>query len=141
MTQLLERTTNYWHLVEPALSVPRSEIDYQRTVAWLDELLEIVGDNNNHPLAGLMDTLANLVEVYEDEHYPVADVSTKEVLQSILEEHGLSKTDFPEIGSEQTISEILTGQRSLQEPQILALSERFQVSPAVFRQPSGANLL
>jgi HTH-type transcriptional regulator/antitoxin HigA len=134
MTQLLERTTNYWHLVEPALSVPRSEIDYQRTVAWLDELLEMVGDNNNHPLAGLMDNLANLVEAYEDEHYPVADVSAREVLQSILEEYGLTKTDFPEIGNEQTVSEILTGQRSLQEPQIQALSERFQVSPAMFRQ-------
>lgn len=133
MTQLLEQTTNYWPLVEPALSVPRSEIDYQRTVALLDELLEVVGDNNRHPLAGLMDTLAILVEAYEDEHYPIADVSPREVLQSIMEEHGLNENDFPEIGNQQMISEILAGQRLLRVPQIQALSKRFQVSPAVFR--------
>ena len=132
MTQLLERTTNYWPLVEPALSVPRSKTDYQRTVALLDELLEIVGDNNHHPLAGLMDTLATLVEAYEDEHYPIPEVSAKDVLQSILEEHGLTAHDFPELGNEQAVSEILTGQRPLNVPQIRALSERFQVSPAVF---------
>jgi HTH-type transcriptional regulator / antitoxin HigA len=132
MTQLLERTTNYWHLVEPALSVPRSKIDYQGTVALLDESLEMVGNNNSHSLAGLMDTLATLVEAYEDEHYPISEVSAKEVLQSILEEHGLTTDDFPELGNAQLVSDILTGQRPLNVPQIRALIERFQVSPAVF---------
>jgi len=35
----------------------------------LDELLDTVGDNENHHLMGLVDILSHLVAEYEDEHY------------------------------------------------------------------------
>jgi HTH-type transcriptional regulator/antitoxin HigA len=50
------------------VAVPRSEADYLRLSATLDELLDIVGEDESHPLASLMDVIGTLVEAYEAEH-------------------------------------------------------------------------
>ena len=132
MNQLLEDTKNYWPFMAEVLSVPQSKTEYQRTVALLDELIDTIGDDEEHPLASLMDTLGTLVEAYEKEQYPMTDVSAKEVLRSIMEEFGLKKNDLPEIGSQSELSAILNGEQELNGQQVRALSDRFQVSPAVF---------
>ncbi len=36
----------------------------------LDELVDHVGEDENHPLASLMELLGVLIEKYEDEHVP-----------------------------------------------------------------------
>ncbi|OAD22490.1 transcription regulator [Candidatus Thiomargarita nelsonii] len=132
MSQLLENTINYWPIVAQVLSVPQTKADYQRTVTLLDELVDLVGDDESHSLTSLMDTLSLLVESYENEHYPITDVSAKEVLQSIMQEHGLQESDFPEIGDQQKVLGILNGEQQLNTQQIRALSERFHVSQMVF---------
>ena len=50
----------------------------------------------------------------------------------LMEEHGLTQSDLPEIGSQGVVSDILRGKRELNVRQIRALAKRFQVSPAVF---------
>ena len=45
--------------------VPRTESDYNRLVALLDELTDEVGEDEWHPLASFMDVLGALVEDYE----------------------------------------------------------------------------
>jgi HTH-type transcriptional regulator / antitoxin HigA len=118
--------------VANVLSVSQTEADYHRTVTLLDELIDTVGDDENNPLASLMDTLSLLIEAYEMEHYPMSEVSVKDVLQSIIEEHDLTMNDFPELGSPIVVSEILNGERQLNKQQVDALSKRFRVSPRVF---------
>jgi HTH-type transcriptional regulator/antitoxin HigA len=54
------------------------------------------------------------------------------VLQFLMEEHGLTQSDLPEVGSQGVISDILRGKHELNVRQIRALAKRFQVSPAVF---------
>ena len=49
-----------------------------------------------------------------------------------MEEHSLSQSDLPEIGSQGVVSEILNGKRKLNVRQIQGLAKRFQVSPATF---------
>ena len=39
-------------------------------VALLDSLVDEVGENENHPLASLMEVIGVLIEKYEDEHVP-----------------------------------------------------------------------
>jgi len=39
-------------------------------VALLDRLVDEVGEQENHPLASLMDVLGVLIEKYEDENVP-----------------------------------------------------------------------
>lgn len=50
--------------------VPHAETEYQRLVAVLDELIDIVSDDDGHPLASLLEVIGVLVEKYEDENVP-----------------------------------------------------------------------
>ena len=50
------------------MRVPRTEEDYRDLVELLDRLTDEVGEDENHPLASLMDVLGVLIEKYEDEH-------------------------------------------------------------------------
>lgn len=49
-----------------------------------------------------------------------------------MEEHGLTQSDLPEVGSQGVVSELLSGKRELNVRQIRALARRFDVSPAAF---------
>ena len=37
---------------------------------FLDSLIDVVGENENHPLASLMELVGVLIEQYEDAHVP-----------------------------------------------------------------------
>lgn len=43
-----------------------TEQDYTQAVALLDSLIDIVGENEKHPLASLMELVGVLIEQYED---------------------------------------------------------------------------
>jgi HTH-type transcriptional regulator / antitoxin HigA len=74
-----------------------------------------------------------LVERYEQEHYPVPAAEPADVLRYLLEQNGLSQRDIaPELGSESTVSLVLSGKRQLNRDHIARLSRRLHVSPAVF---------
>ena len=49
-----------------------------------------------------------------------------------MEQHGLSQSEIPEVGSQGMVSEVLNGKRELNKRQIEALSRRFHLSPAAF---------
>jgi HTH-type transcriptional regulator/antitoxin HigA len=77
--------------------------------------------------------LTLLVERYESERYPVPDASPPEVLRFLLEQNELTQRDITdELGSETTVSLVLSGKRPLTREHIDKLSRRFHVSPAVF---------
>jgi HTH-type transcriptional regulator/antitoxin HigA len=74
-----------------------------------------------------------LVERYEQEHYPVPAAEPADVLRYLLERNGMSQRDVAaELGSESTVSLVLSGKRRLNRDHIARLSRRFGVSPAVF---------
>jgi HTH-type transcriptional regulator/antitoxin HigA len=50
------------------LRVPRTDREYRNLVKLLDRLIDEVGENEDHPLASLMEVLGVLIEKYEDEH-------------------------------------------------------------------------
>ncbi len=54
------------------------------------------------------------------------------MLRSLMEEHGLTQVKLPEIGSQGVVSEILFGERELNNRHIRRLAKRFGVFPAVF---------
>jgi HTH-type transcriptional regulator/antitoxin HigA len=66
----LEQVAKAWPLVSRALRVPRTDADYGQLVELLDRVTDRVGEDENHPLASLMDVLGVLIEKYEDEHVP-----------------------------------------------------------------------
>ncbi|MBP1468614.1 hypothetical protein EYB53_023070 [Candidatus Chloroploca sp. M-50] len=69
-THEMETIRSVWPSLTKVLFVPRTEQDYERLVAILDTLIDVVGENEAHPLASLMDIMGVLIEKYEDEHIP-----------------------------------------------------------------------
>src|SRR6266852_3799808 len=56
--------------------------------------------------------LTVLIEVYEDEHYPIRAASPVEVLEELMEANNLKQKDLaPLFGSESVVSEVLRGKR------------------------------
>ena len=120
-----------WSTVESHLSI-HNKRDYDLAVNMLNQLLDEVGGNEQHPLYGFLEVLGIVIEHYESEHYDLENVSGVEALKYLMREHGLHQDDLSEIGSQGVVSEILNGKRQLNVQQIQKLSERFKVSPEVF---------
>jgi len=55
-----------------AIQTPRQ---YEQTVAFMNQLSDFVGENERHPLAGLLDLVGELVAAYESRRYPVVDLA------------------------------------------------------------------
>lgn len=131
MTLITEKLQTYWENIGPLLIIS-NEKEYNAAVKRLNELLDKVGTNEKHPLYGLLDTLGTLIHAYEEEHYPIPDISGVDALRFLMEEHELTQSDLPEVGSQGVISEILNNKRELNVRQIRVLADRFSVSAAVF---------
>ncbi len=132
MSSKLEAVSKVWPLIDNVLALPHKEEEYQQLVALLDEVIDIVGEDESHPLASLMETLGTLVETYEMQTIPEISGNPIQTLQSLMEEHDLKQADLPEIGTQGVVSDILSGKRKLNVRQIKALSKRFNVSTGVF---------
>ena len=50
--------------------VPHREEDYQRLAEVLDRLIDLVGEDESHPLASMMEVFGVLVAKYEEEYVP-----------------------------------------------------------------------
>jgi HTH-type transcriptional regulator / antitoxin HigA len=131
MSTLLQETREHWQAIGPLLTI-RSEHDYDAAIERLRSLLEEIGDDEQHPQYGLLDTLGTLIHAYEEEHVPLPEASGPEVLEYLMEEHGLKPEDLPELGGAQAVRAVLARERELHVSEIRALAERFRVSPAVF---------
>jgi HTH-type transcriptional regulator/antitoxin HigA len=80
-----------------------------------------------------IELLTLLIEQYESQRYPVPDAAPADVLRYLLDCNGLTQRDLSaELGSESTVSLVLSGKRPFTRNHIARLSERFHVSPAVF---------
>ncbi len=132
MNSQLENIEKIWPSINTIFSVPHSENEYNALVETLDSLIDEVGDNQEHKLAPVMETIGQLIENYEDQKYKIKEASPIDTLKYLMQEHGLNQSDLKEVGSQGVVSEILTGKRTLNIEQIKKISERFGVSPLVF---------
>ncbi|MBI5652305.1 MAG: helix-turn-helix domain-containing protein [Chloroflexi bacterium] len=131
MTVFTKEIQGHWENIQPLLAI-RNEREYDLAVRRLNQLLDQVGTNPRHPLYELLDTLGTLISAYETDHLPIPKATGMDALRYLIEEHGLTQADLPEIGSQGVVSEVLNGKRELNVRQIRALAERFHVSPAAF---------
>lgn len=110
----------------------RTEQEYDAAIARLNALVDEVGDNPKDPRYRSIETLSVLIEHYDREHHSLPDVSGVDVVRFLMEQHGLTQSDLPEIGSQGIVSEILSGCRTLNVRQIKELAGRFGVNPGAF---------
>ena len=66
----IEKTQQAWTNLNQILFIPRTELEYQKLVIMLDNLIDEIGENENHSLASLMEIIGVLIENYEQENVP-----------------------------------------------------------------------
>ncbi len=129
----LKNTIKHWKYISHNIREPLNDNDYERLSNLLDHFLDMVGDDENHELIGLVDVISHMISMY-DEHkkYQISSISGIKALKFLMEQNNLNQSDLPEIGSQGVVSEILSGKRKLNINQIKKLADRFHVSVETF---------
>ena len=55
----------HWQAISPLLTICNDE-EYEQAIKRLNNLIDQIGTNEQHPLYNLLDTLGKLIEVYEE---------------------------------------------------------------------------
>jgi HTH-type transcriptional regulator/antitoxin HigA len=110
----------------------RNDEEYDRNVALMNSLLDIVGDQESHALSSLLDLVSELVEDYDSEHFAIKASEPKEVLRYLIETRGLKQGDLAEVVPQSNLSAILAGKRKISATLAGKLAKFFNISPAVF---------
>ena len=131
MSVMTKDVKRHWAAIRPLFSL-HSEQEYDLAIQRINELVDEIGTDEQHPLYELLDALGTIVHAYEEQHHKMPNCNGAEMLRFLMDQHELAQSDLPEVGSQGVISEILGGKRELNVRQIRALAKRFNVSPAVF---------
>jgi HTH-type transcriptional regulator/antitoxin HigA len=55
----------------------RCETDYDHAVSLMDQLIDAIGEDEQHPLAGLLDLISDLVMLYDRKHFALFSAESK----------------------------------------------------------------
>jgi HTH-type transcriptional regulator / antitoxin HigA len=123
-----------WMPFKEAIGVTsvHTEEDYARATKTIDVLLNEIGDDEDHPLADVLDFLADQVKAYEDERFSIPKAEPHEVLRFLMEQHGLQQEDLSDCAPQSRISEILAGKRSISKENAKRFARRFNVHGDLF---------
>jgi antitoxin component HigA of HigAB toxin-antitoxin module len=112
----------------------RDDVQHANTVEVIDRLMQI--DKLSKGQADYMETLVELVEIYEARHHPVdlSKITGVRMLKHVLQQSEMSGSDLARLlGVHATMgSKILTGERKLTWDHAKVLGSRFKLAPAVF---------
>lgn len=136
MNIALKKTIEHWGHLLPYTHIPRNESEYEHLLEFAEKLMEISRRKKDERVISLLKLITKNIEEYETHRYPQKLASPLEVLEFLMEEHGLGQGDLPEIGSQSLVSKILSGERHLTVEHIQKLSKRFGVSSSVFIESS-----
>ena len=128
---ILKNAIKHWSYIEPLANTPKNKAEYEELVSQLDELLDIVGLDEKHPLIGLVDVVSDAVASYENKKHAI-DYEGIDALKFLMQEHDLKQSDLSDIASQGVISEVLNGKRQLSISHIKRLSAKFNVSADTF---------
>lgn len=111
----------------------QSEARYEELLAVTGALMDVLAADEDSPVAGLVELLAQRIREYEARLHSWPNTSTPaEILRFLMEQHGIKQSDLSAVGTQGVVSEILSGKRELNVRQIGELSKMFHVSPAAF---------
>lgn len=117
-----------------------SEADYKAALSALEDILESAEDTRDDPLNPLIELISHAIEVYESQDDELLNFLEQAeslptdtvLLRTLMQQHGLTGSDLPEIGDKTMVSRVLSGKRVLQRHSIERLAERFGIRPAMF---------
>ena len=118
-------------LAQAVPTVITSVEEYERIVAIVDRLA--VKHDPSVEEERLLELLSTLVEVYENEQYPIPDAPPHVMIQQFMLDRGLRQADLvPVLGSRSLVSEVVNGKRKPSKLQVKNLGAFFGVSPQLF---------
>ena len=133
MNSKLNEVIKHWSYISPIVGEPKSKRQYYALLKQWEELVELIGDDENHKLVGLLEVISHFLEQYNQrDQDPIPKVGGVEVLKLLMKANHLRQADLPELGSQGVVSEILGGKRRLNVRQIKGLATRFKVTPSSF---------
>jgi HTH-type transcriptional regulator/antitoxin HigA len=113
-----------------------------RMMAGLDDydslasLMNALADSGEAGAGGKYENLflmlADLLEAQDKRHYPIPDATPAQVVHFLMQQHGLTQSQLPEIGNQSVMSQVLAGKRQLNVRQIARLCKRFGVGAGLF---------
>ena len=126
------RASVYAELLAKSLPRPfRTETDGARFAEMLLALDD--RDDLSPEEEALAEVLTLLIEDYEENNYPLPQVSPNESLRALMEERGLKHKDiWPVLGNKGAATEVLNGRRSISKTQARRLAEFFHVPIDLF---------
>lgn len=126
------KTIHHWRFVEDYAKLPDRKTEYEKQRILLETLIALPESKKDKHIVNLMHLIARNIQFYEAQHFHIKPANIADVLQLLMDEHDLTQSDLPEIGSQSLVSKILRGKRKLTAEQIGKLAHRFHVSPVVF---------
>ncbi len=131
MTITFDKTVYVNLLAEFVPQVINSEAEYDRALAIAEPL--VANRNLSNEESQFLSLIVTLIEDYESKHYPMGDVNPLAALRHLMEYSGTSRQDLVgSIGSQDVVTEIINGNRSISQVEAKALGVYFQVSPSLF---------
>ena len=116
----------------------RSEEDLTAALARLEEIFFAEeGTPEDHERS----VLSDLIEAYEDKHYPIGLPSPVGAIEFNLDRLGLAERDLiPAIGSHSEMREVLAGKREITASMARALGKLLDIPMDILLQESGVAL-
>lgn len=117
-------------------SAIRTEEEYEAALARIREIFHAeVGTAEGEEL----DELADLVESYEDKHYPIGLPDPISAIEFRMDQANLTQKDLiPYVGSSAKVAEVLSGKREIIPSMARALHEHLGIPADVLLQRHGA---
>lgn len=116
----------------------RTEKEYEAALARINEIFHAEAGT---PEGEELDELADLVESYQDKHYPIGLPDPISAIEFRMDQANLSQRDLiPYIGSSAMVAEVLSGKREITLSMARALHEHLGIPADALLQRSGAEL-
>lgn len=110
-----------------------TEEEYDHMVAAVERLIGKGEDRLSPEESALLETMAILVEAYDDRQHPLPPLAPNEMLAYLMETSGRTARDLlPVLGTRGRVSEVLSGKRSISKEQAKKLAALFKVTVDLF---------
>jgi len=108
-----------------------NDTDLEKMVDYAESMADRL-ENGDSKIEPLFDYVTEKIVKYEKKTYISPEVSGAQVLRFLMDQHNHKLKDLEDIAPKSVWSEILNGKRQLNKNHIIRLSEKYNVSPAVF---------
>jgi HTH-type transcriptional regulator/antitoxin HigA len=114
--------------------VIKNEREHKAALARIDQLMDA---RPGTPRGDELELLAALVEIYEDEAFPIDEPDPVEAIRFRMEQQGIKPGDLvPYLGSRSKVSEVLSGHRGLSLKMIRRLATGLRIPTDVLVRES-----